>query len=71
MRANAGAVFSPDSSAATGDYGASGTWRFDNVTVNATAIPEPTSMVVLGAASVLGLAVRRYRRNAAAASLSA
>jgi len=34
MRANAGAVYSPSTSTATGDYGTSGTWRFDNVTLS-------------------------------------
>lgn len=62
MRANAGAVYSPSSSSATGDYGATGTWRFDNVTINGTAVvPEPSSMILLLAAGTAGLVVRRRR----------
>lgn len=34
MRANAAAVYSPSTSSATGDYGTTGTWRFDNVTLS-------------------------------------
>jgi hypothetical protein len=58
MRANAAAVYSPNTSTATGDYGVSGTWRFDNVTVNGTAIPTPSVLALLGAA---GLVARRRR----------
>jgi len=44
---------------------AGGTLRFDMVSVNATAVPEPTSMVLLGTVGVLGFAVRRRWKNAA------
>ncbi|MBU6175564.1 MAG: hypothetical protein KGQ60_17280 [Planctomycetes bacterium] len=57
MRANAGAVYSPNTSTATGDYGTSGTWRFDNVTI--TGVPEPSSAVLLG---TLGFALASQRR---------
>ena len=59
MRSNAGAVYSPNESTATGDYGTSGTWRFDNVTF--TAVPEPTSAAVLVGLAMVGLVRRRAR----------
>ena len=59
MRANAGAVYSPLTSTATGDYGTSGTWRFDNVTINGTAIPAPGALALLGAAGLVGSRRRR------------
>ena len=46
MRANSQASFTPGGGVGTGDYGTGGTWRFDNVTV--TAVPEPSSLAVLG-----------------------
>ncbi len=58
MRANAGAVYSPGTSTATGDYGSGGTWRFDNVTISGTVIPEPAT---LGALAALGLIALRRR----------
>lgn len=65
MRANANAVYSPSNSTATGDYAGGGTWRFDNVTVNGiTAVPEPTSMVLVGLVGVAGVAFRARRRLA-------
>lgn len=60
MRANAAAVYSPNESTATGDYGASGTWRFDNVTINGSAIPAPGAVALLGLAGLVG--ARRRRR---------
>ena len=60
MRANAAAVYSPNESTATGDYGVSGTWRFDNVTINGSAIPAPGAVALLGLAGVVG-ALRRRR----------
>lgn len=62
MRANSGAVYSPNTSSATGDYGTSGTWRFDNVTINGiAAVPEPTSIALLSSVLV-GAAFLRGRR---------
>jgi hypothetical protein len=40
----------------------SGNWRFDNVTISGTSVPEPTTLSLL-AVSALGLLARR-RRNA-------
>ena len=57
MRANALASFTPDGGIGTGDYGAAGTWRFDNVTVTA-AIPEPAA-ALLGGLGLLALLRRR------------
>jgi len=42
----------------TGTYGG-GTWRFDMVTV--TAVPEPSSMALLGVIGVAGVVARRRR----------
>jgi len=62
MRANSGAVYSPDSSAAAGDYATGGTWRFDNVTINGiAAVPEPTSIALLGSVLVASSFIRRRR----------
>ncbi len=58
MRANAGAVYAPNTSSATGDYGAAGTWRFDNVTISGTVVPEPTALS-LGAVGLLALVFRQ------------
>lgn len=60
MRANAAAVYSPNVSTATGDYGAAGTWRFDNVTISGSAIPAPGAVALLGLAGLVG--ARRRRR---------
>lgn len=40
---------------------ATGTWRFDAVTISATAVPEPSSAVLIGSA-MLGLIAYRRRR---------
>jgi len=61
MRANAQATFSGTAGTGTGDYGASGTWRFDNVTVSGTLIPAPGAIALLGLA---GLSGKRRRRAA-------
>ena len=61
MRANAGAVYSPTESTATGDYGTSGTWRFDNVTVS--GVPEPSSAALLGFGTLALLGLRRLNRK--------
>ncbi|GAB4129046.1 MAG: hypothetical protein Fur0036_15790 [Fimbriimonadaceae bacterium] len=44
-----------------GTYATSGTMRYDMVTVNASPVPEPASMIALGAGL---LALARRRRNA-------
>ncbi len=62
MRANGGAVYSPLTSTATGDYGASGSWRFDNVTVS--GVPEPTTGLLVGIGTLACAAFRRNRRVA-------
>lgn len=59
QRANAQSGFAPGSGTGTGDYGTSGTWRFDNVTISGTAIvPEPAS-ALLGSLGMLCLLRRR------------
>ena len=40
----------------------SGNWRFDNVSLSGTAVPEPSS-IVLAILGVCGLVVRRSRRR--------
>jgi len=57
MRANAQATYPPDAGVGTGNYGAAGTWRFDNVTVSAV-VPEP-STALLGGLGLLALLRRR------------
>lgn len=44
-------------------YGTSGTWRFDNVTISGTPIPEPHEYALLAGLGLVGLAL--WRRRAA------
>jgi hypothetical protein len=46
-----------------GASSANGNNRLDNIQFNATAVPEPTSMMLLGCAAVGGWGVRRLRRR--------
>jgi hypothetical protein len=61
------AVFDPSlgnaysAATATSTYAASGTWRFDMVTINGTAVPAPGAVVLL---SLAGLASCPRRRRA-------
>jgi hypothetical protein len=45
----------------------SGNWRFDNVTISGTAVPEPSSLVLCGL-GVVGLVAGRRRRAKGAAA---
>ncbi len=47
----------------TGATTNSGNNRFDNFQFNATAVPEPTSMLLLGSVTLGGWATRRLRRR--------
>lgn len=64
MRANADAGFSAGSGLGTGDYGTSGTWRFDNVNFSGSVIPEPASSLLAAGAGFLLWAGRRRRLTA-------
>lgn len=44
---------------ATGSYAASGTWRFDMVTVSGVVVPEPTALSLAG----IGLVVLAFRQR--------
>ena len=58
MRANAQALYQEDGpGTGNGNYGAGGTWRFDNVTV--TGVPAPGAIALLGVAGLLGSRRRR------------
>ena len=46
-----------------GATSAAGNNRLDNIQFNATAVPEPTSMMMLGCVAVGGWGVRRLRRR--------
>jgi hypothetical protein len=60
MRANAGAVYSPTNSTASGNYSTAGTWRFDNVTFSGNVVPEPSvALLFLGGLSLCVIARRR------------
>ena len=70
--ANFGIRIAADLDAATGNYaaaqpgssiGRAGTWRFDNVTISGTVVPEPGSFAALGAGllSLAGVLKRRSR----------
>jgi hypothetical protein len=51
MRTDASAVYTPNSSNGNGSYSASGSWRFDNVSVLGVAIPVLSAQVLSGSLS--------------------
>ena len=62
MRANADAKFTGTPGVGTGNYAATGNWRFDNVTVS--GVPEPTTGLLIGVGTLACAAFRRNRRVA-------
>lgn len=64
MRSNADATYTLGAGLGTSDYGAGGTWRFDNVSFSGTAvIPEPSHAALL----IVGLAACATRRRKSSA----
>lgn len=61
MRANQDASYT--SGSGTGNYGTSGTWRFDNVTISGTIIPEPSGAALLTVGLLAFSLVFRPRRD--------
>jgi hypothetical protein len=47
----------------TGATAAAGNNRIDNIQFNATAVPEPTSLMLLGSVALGGIAYRRVRKR--------
>jgi hypothetical protein len=64
MRANAGASFTPGGGTGGGDYGTGGTWRFDNVEISGTVVPEPHEYAALAGLGLIGFAAWRRSRRA-------
>lgn len=62
MRANSNASYTAGGGTTTGDYGTTGTWRFDNVTINAVPEPQSYALIIAG----LLVAVVFFRRRQAA-----
>lgn len=58
QRANAQSA-GPGAGVGTGDYGAGGTWRFDNVTINGDLVPEPATLTLLAFGAVALIRRRR------------
>jgi len=58
MRANAQASFAPGGAVGNGDYSGGGTWRFDNVILRGSAVPEPSSLALVAITALGGMLVR-------------
>lgn len=59
MRANAQATYEGTPGVGTGNYAATGTWRFDNVTFSGAVIPAPGAIALLALGGLVGSRRRR------------
>jgi hypothetical protein len=59
IRASSDASYLTGGGLGSGNYTASGAWRFDDVTFSGTFVPEPSRLLLLGMGVVLGTCRRR------------